>query len=104
MSAGLLKKANNRPPKTSKQMERHLKGIANHRRIDILLLVSKSRGITVEGIAEALNCNYTTLSIHTSKLVQAGLIEKKYKGRSVCNNLTPYGIKFVAFLTSLQHY
>ena len=27
-------------PKTAKQMERHLKGIANHRRIDVLLLVN----------------------------------------------------------------
>jgi len=38
--------------KTSKQLERHFKGIANHRRIDILFLVSESGGIALEKIAE----------------------------------------------------
>ena len=91
-------------PKTAKQMERHLKGVANHRRIDIILLVAKEEGITVEGLAEALNCNYTTLSIHVAKLVQAGLIDKKYQGRNVAHSLTPYGKTFVSFLTTFQHY
>ena len=38
--------------KNSKQIERHIKGIANHRRIDILLLISKSHGITLDDIAK----------------------------------------------------
>ena len=41
--------------KTSKQVEKHIKGIANHRRIDILLLVSDSSGITLDNIAKALS-------------------------------------------------
>ena len=36
--------------KTAKQMERHLKGMSNHYRIEILLLVSKNNGITLDGI------------------------------------------------------
>ncbi len=64
--------------KNSKQIERHLKGIANHRRIDILLMISKNNGITLEQIAEKLNCNFKTISGHTLKLVNAGLVDKNY--------------------------
>ena len=84
--------------KTSKQLERHFKGLANHRRLDILFLVSKNYGITVDGIAEKLNCNFATISMHTQKLVQAGLLEKKYIGRQVSNKLSPYGRKFFSFI------
>ena len=84
-------------------MERHLKGIANHRRIEILLLVAKREGISVEEIAEALDCNFKTLSIHIFKLVHAGLVDKKYKGRNVVHRLTPYGKVFVSFLTTFAH-
>ena len=65
--------------KTAVQMERNFKGIANHRRIEILLLVSEVSGISVEGISEALNCNIKTVSEHTRRLVQAGLLNKNIK-------------------------
>jgi predicted transcriptional regulator len=84
--------------KTPKQFERHFKGVANHRRIDILLLVSKNSGITVEGIAENLNKNFKTISEHTRRLVQAGLLNKNYQGRSVIHSLSPYGEKFIKFI------
>ena len=38
--------------KSAKQMERHLKGVANHRRIEILFLIATNKGITVEDIDE----------------------------------------------------
>jgi len=106
MGAQILAKthfAKAKPLKTAKQMERHLKGVANHRRIDVMLLVNKESGITVEDLAARLNCNYNTLSIHIAKLVSAGLLEKKYKGRRVGHSLTPYGKTFVSFLISFQH-
>lgn len=81
--------------KTSKQLERHFKGIANHRRIDILLLVQISDNITVDGIAKTLNCNVKTISEHTRRLVQAGLLNKRYVGREVIHSLSPYGQKAV---------
>lgn len=77
--------------KTSKQLERYFKGVANHHRIDILFLVNKNDGITLEAIAEKLDCNIKTISEHTRKLVQAGLLNKKYMGRSVLHSLSPYG-------------
>lgn len=84
--------------KTAKQLERHFKGVANHRRVDILLLVSKNKGIAVENIAEELRCNFKTISEHTRRLAQAGLIDKKYRGREVTHSLSPYGRTFMNFI------
>lgn len=89
--------------KTAKQLERHFKGVANHRRIAILILVGKSEGITLEGIAEALECNIKTISEHTRRLVQAGLLNKKYQGRMVIHTLSPYGKVFYDFIITFQH-
>ena len=83
-------------------MERHLKSIANHHRIDILLLVSRNSGITLEDISEALHANEKTIGEHTRRLHQAGLIDKKYKTRFVEHSLSPYGKTFVQFLKSFQ--
>ena len=88
--------------KTSKQMERHLKGIANHYRIEILLLVAERAGITLAGIVEAVGANEKTLGEHTRRLSVAGLINKKYRGKFVEHTLSPYGKTFVHFLKSFQ--
>lgn len=89
--------------KNSKQLERHFKGIANHWRIDILLLVKEDEGITLEEIASKLKCNFKTISEHTRRLVQAGLLNKKYKGRNVGHSLSPYGHELVRFIKTFQH-
>jgi predicted transcriptional regulator len=84
--------------KTSKQLERYFKGAANHWRISILLAVERSEGITVEGIADELGGNFKTISQHTRRLVQAGLLNKKYQGRQVTHFLSPYGWSFLKFM------
>jgi len=89
--------------KTAKQMERNFKGVANHRRIAILLLVKRSNGISLEGISESLNCNIKTISEHTRRLVQAGLLNKNNLGREVSHTLSPYGKYFVDFIETFQH-
>lgn len=88
--------------KTAKQMERHLKGMANHYRIRILLLVAERDGITLENIVEVIEANGKTLGEHTRRLYQAGLINKKYRGKFVEHTLSPYGKAFVKFLKSFQ--
>ena len=88
--------------KTAKQMERHLKGMANHHRIEILLLVAKNSGITLDSIIETLDANPKTIGEHTRRLHIAGLINKKYKGKFVEHSLSPYGKMFVNFLKSFQ--
>jgi len=89
--------------KSAKQIERHAKGIANHYRIGILFVVGENSGITLEKIAEELNANLKTISEHTHRLVKAGLLNKKYKGRSVTHELSPYGKQFHRFLKTFRH-
>ena len=84
--------------KTSKQLERYFKGAANYRRLDILRLIRKNDGITLEEITQTLDCNIKTISEHTRRLVQAGLLNKKYQGRKVAHSLSPYGKRFIEFV------
>ena len=88
--------------KTPIQMERHLKGISNHYRIEILLLLAERNGITLEDIVETLKANEKTIGEHTRRLYLAGLLNKKYRGKFVDNTLSPYGKTFVDFLKSFQ--
>ncbi|MBU2037398.1 winged helix-turn-helix domain-containing protein [Patescibacteria group bacterium] len=88
--------------KTAKQMERHLKGMANHYRIEILLAIAAREGITLEEIVRTLGANEKTIGEHTRRLYQAGLLDKKYKGKFVEHKLSPYGKTFVRFLESFR--
>lgn len=88
--------------KTAKQMERHLKGISNHYRIEVLLLIDKNKDITLDAIVEKLKANEKTIGEHTRRLFQAGLINKRHHGNFVLHSLSPYGKKFVSFIKSFQ--
>ncbi|MDO8482994.1 MAG: winged helix-turn-helix domain-containing protein [bacterium] len=88
--------------KTPKQMERHLKGMSNHYRISILLLIDARKDVTLEEIIEALDANEKTIGEHTRRLSSAGLVTKKYRGRYVEHALSPYGKTFVHFLKLFQ--
>ncbi len=88
--------------KTAKQMERHLKGMANHHRIEILLFIASNDGATLDDIVTALGANEKTLGEHTRRLSVAGLVNKKYRGKFVEHALSPYGKTFVRFLQSFQ--
>ncbi len=83
-------------------MERHFKGIGNHYRIEILLLVESNLGITVWDIADTLKANRKTISQHTRYLVHAGLVNKRYKGRHVEHTLSPYGKIVTRFIKSFK--
>lgn len=83
--------------KTAKQLERYFKGAANHRRIEILRVVARAEGMTVDQISKALGSNFKTISQHTKVLVQAGLLNKRYRGRTVAHFLSPYGKALLRF-------
>jgi DNA-binding transcriptional ArsR family regulator len=89
--------------KTAKQMERHLKGMANHYRIEILLHIAAHDHETLENIVKALEANEKTIGEHTRRLYMAGLINKKYRGKYVEHTLSPYGKTFVRFLESFRN-
>lgn len=83
-------------------MERHLKGMANHYRIEILLYIADYDEATLDDIVTALGANEKTLGEHTRRLTVAGLVNKKYRGKFVEHTLSPYGKTFVSFLKAFQ--
>ena len=83
--------------KTSKQLERYFKGAANHWRLEILTLLEKNDGLTLDQIARELGGDFRNISQHTYRLVRAGLLNKHYRGRQVAHSLSPYGRRFVSF-------
>ncbi len=89
--------------KNTYQLEKHFKGAANHYRIHILLFLAESAESTLEEIVEELGGNTKTISEHTRRLVQAGLVNKKYQGRNVAHTLSPYGQQFHEFIKAFQH-
>lgn len=97
-----MEKNNKNKIKSFKQMERHLKGMANHYRIEILLLIANSGGITLEDIIENLQANEKTIGEHVRRLYAAGLVNKKHNGKFVEHELSPYGKIFADFLKSFQ--
>ena len=90
--------------KTAKQMERHLKGVANHYRIEILLTVAENEGVTLLEVIEKLKANEKTIGEHARRLFNAGLLDKKRSGVFVELYLSPYGKMFVQFLKSFKNF
>ncbi len=86
--------------KTPRQLERYFKGAANHWRIAILFAVEDDDGISVDGLAKKLGGDFKNISQHTCRLLHAGLLNKKYRGREVIHNLSPYGKSFLRFMKS----
>jgi predicted transcriptional regulator len=87
---------------TPKQLERYFKGAANHWRIAILIEVARNPGVTVEGITQAFGGDFKNISQHTRRLVLAGLLNKKYRGRQVVHTLSPYGMAFLEFMKRIR--
>ena len=89
--------------KGPRKLERHFKGVANHRRIQILLLVAQKPGITLIDIAEEVHANMKTIAEHVRCLALAGLLEKNHAANTVEHKLTPYGKKFHAFIKEFSN-
>jgi DNA-binding HxlR family transcriptional regulator len=88
--------------KNPKQLEKHFKGLANHWRISILLLIDKEKELNLSEIAKMVKGNFFTIGEHLRRLHAAGLVDKKYKAQEVHHSLSPYGRQFVAFLKTAQ--
>ncbi len=88
--------------KNKKELERIVRGVSNHRRIEILTLLSKSPDLSVIAISERLNVNFKTIAEHTRRLYLTGMIEKNIKGAQVQHKLTPRGRCTLKFLRTLE--
>jgi predicted transcriptional regulator len=84
------------------QLERIVKGAANHRRIEILELLQKNPELSVVNISERLNVNFKTISEHIKRLATAGFVLKRSEGPSVRHKITTRGIAILKFLRTLE--
>ena len=84
------------------QLERIVKGAANHRRIEILELLKKSPELSVIDISEKLNVNFKTISEHIRRLATAGFVLKRSDGSSVRHKITIRGLSILKFLRTLE--
>jgi len=85
-----------------RNVERMVKGFANHRRLHILDLLSREPELSVDDIAERLNAGYMNISDHIRKLAIAGLLMKRSDGRSVRHKLTARGKYVLSFCKKLE--
>ena len=88
--------------KNTRQLERIVKGFANHRRIEILILLEKQPELSVIEIAAKLTINFKTASEHIRRLAIAGLVWKRNEGAAVRHKLSPLGILILKFLRTLE--
>ena len=88
--------------KIVRRFERIFKGAGNHYRIRILLLLGENTDYSLRAISQKLNADFRTISGHTEKLKNAGLIQKRYSGQTVYHELTPYGDKVLVFIKDLK--
>lgn len=84
------------------ELERILKGVGNHRRIQILDLLEKEKGLSVSEIAYRVSIDFRTASEHLRKLVRSELIYKWHQGAAVCHSLTPLGKNVLKFCRTLE--
>lgn len=83
-------------------LERKMKGVANHRRIEIVDLLARTPELSVFEIAELLKINFKTASEHIRRLALAGIVMKRHDKNSVRHALTPLGKAILKFLRTLE--
>jgi predicted transcriptional regulator len=74
-----------------RQLEYIYKGVANHRRLQIMFLLHGQPEFSVDDIAEKLKTNLNTIGDHIRKLAIAGLVMKRNDGPFVRHKLTNKG-------------
>ena len=79
-----------------------MKGIANHRRIEIVTLIDKAPELSVVEIAEILKVNLKTTSEHIQRLATSGIVMKRHDGNFVRHALTVRGKSILKFLRILE--
>ena len=88
--------------KSYRQLERIVKGFANHHRLGILNLLKREPELSVDGIAEKLHIGYENASDHVRKLAIAGLVLKRNDGSAVRHRLTPRAESILVFCKRLK--
>jgi DNA-binding transcriptional ArsR family regulator len=88
--------------KTNRELERIIKGFANHRRLQILGLLSKEPELSVHEVSERLNSEFKNISAHITKMAIAGLVIKRSEGNIVRHKLTRRGKSILQFVRIIE--
>ena len=88
--------------KTYYDLERIVKGFANHRRIEILELLVKRPELSVAEIADKVKSNFKTTSEYIRKMAIAGLLMKRSDSKNIRHKLTKRGELILQFLRMLE--
>ena len=87
---------------TTTKMQRFLRSFASKRRIDILLLIEKENNLSIREISKKLRTGEQNISLHTFKLLNAGLIAKMQLKNKVVHTLTSRGKFILAFIKNID--
>lgn len=85
-----------------RKMEKLVRGFSNHRRIQILNLLSGSPELSVLEVSARLRIDYKTASDHIRRLAIPGLVDKRNQGPNVRHKLSPLGFTILKFLRTLE--
>jgi len=85
-----------------RELERIFKGVASHRRTQIMDTLGKEPELSVVEIAERISIDFRTASEHLRKLVLAGLVMKRNESAAVRHALTERGKVILKFCRTLE--
>lgn len=86
----------------TRQLERIVKGFANHRRIQTMDLLEINPELSLQDISIKLKINNKTASEHVRRLAISGLVLKRSRGNNVLHKLSPHGLAILKFLRKLE--
>jgi DNA-binding transcriptional ArsR family regulator len=81
-----------------RQLERIVKGFANQRRIQMIMLLNKEPDLSLQDTAIKLKINIKNASEHLRKLTIAGLVLKRNRKNNVLHRLSQRGVTILEFL------
>jgi predicted ArsR family transcriptional regulator len=87
--------------KTSRELERIVRGFSNHRRIQILERLDSHPELSVAEVATQLKAHFKTIAAHLERLAIAGLVMKRNDVTAVRHKLTVRGQSILKFLRTL---
>jgi len=88
--------------KSSRELERIIKGFANHNRIKILELLGKEPDLSVQEISQKVKSDFKNISAHITKMAIAGLVMKKNEGNIIRHKLTRRGKSILQFVRIIE--
>ncbi|MCE9517602.1 winged helix-turn-helix domain-containing protein [Candidatus Nomurabacteria bacterium] len=88
--------------KTNRELERIVKGFANHHRLDILELLYKKPELSVQEISDKLKSEFKNISAHINKMAIAGLLIKRSEGNMIRHKLTKRGKSILRFVRIIE--